>query len=125
MNRNETKELRLYKWLSEKSPNLGMREARQFVDEYVDNLNAKSDAEQALIVLLEVLGANESGHGVEKISNDKRPRVRWAMHEAMRHHAGVACSPFSGGFEKFNRDMDEKGKDIAIYNFEEREDKEN
>lgn len=113
------KELNLWRWFAEKTPNLTLMDVKYRISDHMNDAIGRHNAESALIVLLEVLGANSSGHGVEKLSNDKRPRVRWAMREALRAHAGVACSPFSGGFERFNSDMDYKGKDIVIYNQEE------
>lgn len=108
------KRLNFLDWVKKIAPNSSIGEASGWSDEIAESLYNEEEASCALLILaMELGGMGTSGtpspEVLEKIKNNKR--LHWALAKACHLHAGIACSPFSGGVERFNKDMDQWAND--------------
>lgn len=91
------------------SPNATIGQAKALADQETELYRRCSEAESALMVIIrEYMKCDDSGNYPKEVLAiaDKNPRIAWAIQRASYVHAGIACSPFSGGWKKFDESID-------------------
>jgi len=113
--------LRVLDMLRNEAPKMELYKALEFVKEYQEMRNDLQKYEYIIMMLLELIGINDSGNLRDKQMAEKlkdMPDEIWdVLNIASRTHAGYACSPFTpkDWKEKCRQKFGSKKEDIEWY----------